>query len=91
MDHVALLRAMYATIKNGESTVEETFGKGEPEQKKPISNPFKDDDPAKPEETKSATSAPAEEQKPADTETKPKSDGKKSAFRDLGEANGGEL
>jgi hypothetical protein len=44
-DHIATLRAMFATLKNGEGTVEEMFGKSEPDHKL-IADPLNDDGPA---------------------------------------------
>jgi hypothetical protein len=42
LTHIATLRAMFSTLKNGESTVEEMFGKSEPDHKV-IENPLADD------------------------------------------------
>lgn len=44
-DHIATLRAMFATLKNGEGTVEEMFGKPEPDHK-PVADPLNDDGPS---------------------------------------------
>ena len=48
LDHIATLRAMYATLKNGESTVEEMFGRGEAAggSFEKVANPLADDDQA---------------------------------------------
>ncbi|ABS14269.1 hypothetical protein I6H96_02750 [Brucella anthropi] len=40
-DHIATLRALFATLKSGEATVEETFGKAEPDHKA-VTNPLDD-------------------------------------------------
>lgn len=40
--HIATLRAMFSTLKNGESSVEEMFGKPEPDHKV-VSNPLSDE------------------------------------------------
>lgn len=54
-DHIATMRAMFATIKNGEATVEEMFGKPEPAHAT-VANPLDDDAPArKPDAPKQTT------------------------------------
>lgn len=57
-DHIATLRAMFATLKNGEGTVEEMFGKSEPDHR-PVSDPLNDDGPG-PKGPRGATARMAE-------------------------------
>lgn len=54
--HIATLRAMFSTLKNGESSVEEMFGKPEPDHKI-VSNPLADE--PEPKETKETDGASA--------------------------------
>lgn len=57
-DHIATMRAMFATIKNGEATIEEMFGKPEPTHEV-VANPL-DDAPAQPAPApKNTTESPA--------------------------------
>ncbi|ELT47051.1 hypothetical protein [Brucella intermedia] len=69
-DHIATLRAMFMTLKNGEATVEEMFGKPEPDHKT-VSNPLDD---SKPVDRKADDSKATEEQ--AQGEQKGASEGK---------------
>jgi hypothetical protein len=64
--HIATLRAMFSTLKNSESTVEEMFGKAEPDHKI-VTNALADDpaDEAKPAAQQSA--APAQQNAETDT------------------------
>lgn len=78
-DHIATLRAMFATLKNGEGTVEEMFGKAEPDHKV-VENPLNDEIPD--HETKKTEAggddAPAGE-KAAEAKDGPKADPKAKA------------
>lgn len=67
VDHIATLRAMFATIKNGESTVEEMFGKGGPTHEvvqNPLSDKIPDPDAGAAPSSGQATAAPAEDRAP---------------------------
>lgn len=70
-DHIATLRAMFATLKNGEGTVEEMFGKHEPDHK-PVENPLNDEIP--------------EHGKKADSGAEQAADGDKQAEGEKGKA-----
>lgn len=58
IDHVARLRAMYRTIKDGEETVETMFGRGGGSSHDKIENPLADDAPAAEGETSKPDTAP---------------------------------
>jgi hypothetical protein len=64
VDHIATLRAMFATIKNGESTVDEMFGKNAPAHEV-VQNPLSD---KLPEKTAEASTAATVEKKAAAVE-----------------------